>query len=126
MQQNETSLPVFVFPTQLSFYIKDTTTHRHLITIYNPYDFVVSYQGTVFRFVKFISENFNMMLFQQSLIKLQREYQSVKTIVSIVTKFMKLFYWQIRNTDTDKKIFIAISIYLTLSLREIERLKKLL
>lgn len=51
--QTETSLPVFVFPAQLNFYVKDSTTHRHLITIYNPYDFVVSYQGKMFEKVRF-------------------------------------------------------------------------
>lgn len=41
---DEDSLPVFVFPTQILFYIKDASTHRHLITIYNPYDFTVCFQ----------------------------------------------------------------------------------
>jgi len=43
-QQYEQLLPVFVFPNQLTFYIRDPQSHRQIMTIYNPYDFVVSYE----------------------------------------------------------------------------------
>lgn len=43
MQGADQSLPVFVFPTQLIFYVKDVNSHRQLLTIYNPYDFTVCY-----------------------------------------------------------------------------------
>lgn len=44
MSDSSDSLPVFVFPTQLIFYVKDVNTHRHIMTIYNPYDFAVCFQ----------------------------------------------------------------------------------
>ncbi|XP_042238924.1 motile sperm domain-containing protein 1-like [Homarus americanus] len=36
-------LPVFVFPQSLTFYVADQTTHKQIVTLYNPYDFRISY-----------------------------------------------------------------------------------
>jgi len=30
--------PVFVFPSNLDFYLEDQTTHKRVLTLYNPYD----------------------------------------------------------------------------------------
>jgi len=30
--------PVFVFPGSLDFYLEDLTTHKRVLTLYNPYD----------------------------------------------------------------------------------------
>lgn len=30
--------PVFVFPSTLDFYLEDPTTHKRVLTLYNPYD----------------------------------------------------------------------------------------
>jgi len=30
--------PVFVFPANLEFYLEDQTTHKRVLTLYNPYD----------------------------------------------------------------------------------------
>lgn len=37
-------LPVFVFPQSLTFYLNDQSTHKQIVTLYNPYDFHMSYQ----------------------------------------------------------------------------------
>jgi len=37
-------LPVFVFPPSLTIYLADQTTHKQIVTLYNPYDFSISYQ----------------------------------------------------------------------------------
>ncbi|CAL4068359.1 unnamed protein product [Meganyctiphanes norvegica] len=37
-------LPVFVFPPSLTFFLDDATTHKQIVTVYNPYDFPISYQ----------------------------------------------------------------------------------
>lgn len=37
-------VPVFVFPTALTFYLNDQSTHKQIVTIYNPYEFRISYQ----------------------------------------------------------------------------------
>ena len=37
-------VPVFVFPVQLDFYYEDQTTHKRLVTIYNPYEFDVTFK----------------------------------------------------------------------------------
>lgn len=39
------SLPVFVFPEELNFIAKDQRTHKRLLTIYNPYNFEINFQG---------------------------------------------------------------------------------
>ena len=36
-------VPVFVFPVQLDFYFEDQTTHKRVVTIYNPYEFDVTF-----------------------------------------------------------------------------------
>ena len=38
-------LPVFVFPSSLNFYAEESSTHKQIFTVYNPYDFVVNFKG---------------------------------------------------------------------------------
>lgn len=40
-------LPVFVFPSSLTFFAEDSSTHKQMITLYNPYDLVVNFKGKV-------------------------------------------------------------------------------
>ena len=40
-------VPVFVFPVQLDFYFEDQTTHKRVVTIYNPYEFDVTFKVCV-------------------------------------------------------------------------------
>ena len=42
-----TPKPVFVFPGSIDFYLEDQTTHKKIITIYNPYDQDITFKGTV-------------------------------------------------------------------------------
>jgi len=45
MSEASKRLPVFVFPNSLEFFAEESSTHKQLVTIYNPYDFVVSFRG---------------------------------------------------------------------------------
>ncbi|KAF3838012.1 hypothetical protein F7725_009780 [Dissostichus mawsoni] len=40
----EGSLPVFVFPTELIFYADDQTSHKQVLTLYNPYEFALKFK----------------------------------------------------------------------------------
>ncbi|XP_004715415.1 motile sperm domain-containing protein 1 [Echinops telfairi] len=40
----EGSLPVFVFPTELIFYADDQSTHKQVLTLYNPYEFALKFK----------------------------------------------------------------------------------
>lgn len=44
-QKSDGRLPVFVFPTELNFYINDQSSHKQVLTLYNPYDFTVQFKG---------------------------------------------------------------------------------
>jgi MSP (Major sperm protein) domain len=37
-------LPVFVFPNSLTFYLNDPSSHKQVLTLYNPYEFVLSFK----------------------------------------------------------------------------------
>ncbi|XP_064639730.1 motile sperm domain-containing protein 1-like isoform X2 [Lineus longissimus] len=37
-------LPVFVFPSSLNFFIDDQSTHKQVLTVYNPYDFTLKFK----------------------------------------------------------------------------------
>lgn len=37
-------VPVFVFPQSINFYLDDQTTHKQVLTLYNPYDFAVKFK----------------------------------------------------------------------------------
>ncbi|XP_012271149.1 motile sperm domain-containing protein 1 isoform X2 [Orussus abietinus] len=37
-------LPVFVFPQSVTFYLDDQSTHKQILTLYNPYDFAVKFK----------------------------------------------------------------------------------
>uniref|UniRef100_A0A8C6EP48 Uncharacterized protein n=1 Tax=Marmota marmota marmota TaxID=9994 RepID=A0A8C6EP48_MARMA len=41
----EGNLPVFVFPTELIFYADDQSTHKQVLTLYNPYEFALKFKG---------------------------------------------------------------------------------
>lgn len=38
-------IPVFVFPEELKFVEKDQSSHKQVLTLYNPYDFDVRFEG---------------------------------------------------------------------------------
>ncbi|CAN9514729.1 unnamed protein product [Ophioblennius macclurei] len=40
----EGSLPVFVFPTELVFYADEQTSHKQVLTLYNPYEFALKFK----------------------------------------------------------------------------------
>ncbi|CAH1169564.1 unnamed protein product [Phaedon cochleariae] len=44
MSLNIKKIPVFVFPNTLKFYLGSKTTHKQLLTLYNPYDFPVRFK----------------------------------------------------------------------------------
>lgn len=37
-------LPVFVFPQSITFFLDDQSTHKQVLTLYNPYDFPVKFK----------------------------------------------------------------------------------
>ena len=39
------SLPVFVFPQSLTFYADEQSTHKQVLTVYNPYEFALRFKG---------------------------------------------------------------------------------
>lgn len=38
-------VPVFVFPEELEFIERDQSSHKQVLTLYNPYDFNVKFEG---------------------------------------------------------------------------------
>lgn len=38
-------LPVFVFPQSVTFFLDNQATHKQVLTLYNPYDFPVKFEG---------------------------------------------------------------------------------
>ncbi|XP_015171732.1 PREDICTED: motile sperm domain-containing protein 1-like isoform X2 [Polistes dominula] len=36
--------PAFVFPTDLKFYLEDQSSHKQILTLYNPYDFPIKFK----------------------------------------------------------------------------------
>lgn len=45
MSLGQQKIPVFVFPNQLKFYLVSKSTHKQIVTLYNPYDFPVKFKG---------------------------------------------------------------------------------
>lgn len=41
-------LPVFVFPSHVQFIQDDASSHKQIVTLYNPYDFAIAYKGWCF------------------------------------------------------------------------------
>lgn len=37
-------LPIFVFPQTITFYLDDQSSHKQVLTLYNPYDFPVKFK----------------------------------------------------------------------------------
>lgn len=64
MDRKGGKVPVFVFPTTLVFYLGARETHKQLLTIYNPYDFGVRFQGMTFDILINFKVNDTVFLFQ--------------------------------------------------------------
>lgn len=45
-------VPIFVFPQSINFYLDDQTTHKQVLTLYNPYEFAVRFKGMVLIWLK--------------------------------------------------------------------------
>ena len=52
-------LPVFVFPEELLFSVEDESSHKQILTIYNPYEFNIQFQGTLVCPITIISTSVN-------------------------------------------------------------------
>ena len=52
-------LPVFVFPTTLSFYSDDQSSHKQVLTLYNPYEFPLKFKGKIFSAVDHMASVYN-------------------------------------------------------------------
>ncbi|KAJ3660504.1 hypothetical protein Zmor_004949 [Zophobas morio] len=44
MSLKDRSIPVFIYPSELTFFVGSQITHKQLLTLYNPYEFPVKYQ----------------------------------------------------------------------------------
>lgn len=42
--QLESKIPVFVFPNSVNFVLEDKSTHKQVLSIYNPYDYTIKYR----------------------------------------------------------------------------------
>jgi hypothetical protein len=45
MQSGIVQVPVFVYPSPITFYLEDQSTHKQVLTLYNPYDFPIRFRG---------------------------------------------------------------------------------
>ena len=45
--------PVFIFPANLEFYLEDQTTHKRVLTLYNPYDTEIIFKGQLLFKIQF-------------------------------------------------------------------------
>lgn len=43
--QLESKIPVFVFPNSVTFVLEDKSTHKQILSLYNPYDYPIKYRG---------------------------------------------------------------------------------
>lgn len=55
-------IPVFVFPTNLKFYLGSRQSHKQILTIYNPYEFKIKYKG-----MKYFSKLFKLHIYFSSM-----------------------------------------------------------
>ena len=44
-QISDGKLPVFVFPSSLNFFTDDQSSHKQVLTLYNPYEFPLKFKG---------------------------------------------------------------------------------
>ncbi|GFG31196.1 hypothetical protein Cfor_07617 [Coptotermes formosanus] len=44
MQPGIVQVPVFVYPSPITFYLEDQSTHKQVLTLYNPYDFPIRFR----------------------------------------------------------------------------------
>ncbi|XP_033607454.1 motile sperm domain-containing protein 1 isoform X3 [Cryptotermes secundus] len=44
MQPGIVQVPVFVYPSPVTFFLEDQSTHKQVLTLYNPYDFPIRFR----------------------------------------------------------------------------------
>ena len=52
--------PVFVFPANLDFYLEDQTTHKRVLTLYNPYETDIIFKGEFYPIFEIFWPNFDL------------------------------------------------------------------
>ena len=57
-----TARPVFVFPGNLDFYLDDQTTHKRVLTLYNPYESEIIFKGMFQRLKRHFLVSFLKMI----------------------------------------------------------------
>lgn len=48
MESKAQTLPVFILENEIKFIINIPETHRHVLTIFNPYEFALKFKGKIF------------------------------------------------------------------------------
>jgi hypothetical protein len=43
--ESQALLPVFVFPANVNFFYDDQSSHKQVLTMYNPYEFPLKFKG---------------------------------------------------------------------------------
>ena len=44
-EDDTSNLPVFISPSEIKYYTDDISSHKQVITIYNPYAYTLKYKG---------------------------------------------------------------------------------
>lgn len=94
-------LPVFVFPISLEFYLAARHTHKQLLTLYNPCDFPVNFQG-MWYVITWISER-NCIRYVIVLIWIQWY-----TFYQFLFAGYKIVIIRIKNTKSSRQIAFLV------------------
>lgn len=46
-QRTPQKCPVFVFPQSITFFLDEQSSHKQVLTLYNPYEFPVKFKGNI-------------------------------------------------------------------------------
>ena len=86
--RREKKLPVFVFPEELQFVSDDESSHKQVLTVYNPYEFNIKFQGGCHWIVQYLHRIIYRLLSGRGLIRLLRSV-SVSMIYCIYVEMRK-------------------------------------
>ncbi|XP_063288101.1 motile sperm domain-containing protein 1 isoform X1 [Pelobates fuscus] len=104
----EGNLPVFVFPTELIFYADDQSTHKQVLTLYNPYEFALTFKVLCTSPSKYIAAETTGAVKPQCCVDIVIRHKDVRAShFGVVDKFRLYVFEQSQKKTLGRKEVIA-------------------
>ncbi|XP_022791570.1 motile sperm domain-containing protein 1-like isoform X1 [Stylophora pistillata] len=103
------SLPVFVFPQSLTFYADEQSTHKQVLTVYNPYEFTLRFKVFCTAPKRYIVVESDGVIKPRCCIDIVVRHSDVQTAKTQLDKFrLQIFEYGLQKVIGQKEIMAVL------------------